>query len=139
MDNDIETSELALENVPDPIDPGKRQQDLNREFDDRVKRMLRSNVFERVAVDDPRYGGVVTNAAMMSMTSGPKRTHPIARGAWVIEVIFNDPPAPPPNDVPPLNEEQSDQNLTIREKFAIHLVETMFINLETLEGILGHF
>ena len=120
MDNDIETSELALENVPDPIDPGKRQQDLNREFDDRVKRMLRSNVFERVAVDDPRYGGVVTNAAMMSMTSGPKRTHPIARGAWVIEVIFNDPPAPPPNDVPPLNEEQSDQNLTIREKFAIH-------------------
>ena len=117
---EIQSNDLALEKVPGPIDPAKRQQDLNRQFDEQVKRMLRSRVFERVAVDDPRYGGVVTNAAMMSMTSGPKRTHPIARGAWVIEVIFNDPPAPPPNDIPPLNEEQTDKNLTIREKFAAH-------------------
>ena len=57
---------------------------------------------------------------MLSMTSGPKRTHPIARGAWVIEVIFNDPPPPPPNNVPPLNEDAADKNLTIREKFAKH-------------------
>jgi hypothetical protein len=57
---------------------------------------------------------------MLSMTSGPKRTHPIARGAWVIEVIFNDPPPPPPNDVPPLNEDQTSDKLTIREKFAKH-------------------
>jgi hypothetical protein len=120
LTEEIEANDLALEKVPGLIDPGKRQRDLNREFDEQVKRMLRSTVFERVAIEDPRYGGVVTNAAMMSMTSGPKRTHPIARGAWVIEVIFNDPPAPPPNDVPPLNEEQTDKNLTIREKFAIH-------------------
>ena len=57
---------------------------------------------------------------MLSMTSGPRRTLPIARGAWIIEVIFNDPPPPPPNDVPPLNEDASDENLTIREKFAKH-------------------
>ena len=81
---------------------------------------MRSRNFERVAASDPRYGGVITNAAMLSMTSGPKRTHPIARGAWIIEVIFNDPPPPPPNDVPPLKEDDSDKNLTIREKFAVH-------------------
>lgn len=120
LTEEIQANDLALEKVPGPIDPGKRQQDLNREFDEQVKRMLRSRVFERVVVEDPRYGGVVTNAAMMSMTSGPKRTHPIARGAWVIEVIFNDPPPPPPNDIPPLNEEQTDEELTIREKFAVH-------------------
>jgi len=57
---------------------------------------------------------------MLSMNSGPKRTHPIARGAWVIEVIFNDPPPPPPNDIPPLNEDDSAKDLTIREKFAAH-------------------
>jgi hypothetical protein len=56
----------------------------------------------------------------MSMTSGPKRTHPVARGVWIIEVIFNDPPSPPPNDVPPLNEEAGPKNQTIREKFAAH-------------------
>ena len=63
---------------------------------------------------------MITNAAMLSMTSGPKRTHPVARGVWIIEVIFNDPPAPPPNDVPPLDEEAGDKNQTIREKFAAH-------------------
>lgn len=81
---------------------------------------MRSQTFERVAASDPRYGGVITNAAMLSMTSGPKRTHPVARGAWIIEVIFNDPPPPPPNDVPSLNEEQTSEKLTIREKFAQH-------------------
>ena len=57
---------------------------------------------------------------MLSMNNGTKRTHPIARGAWIIEVIFNDPPPPPPNDVPPLNEDAGPKNLTIREKFAKH-------------------
>jgi hypothetical protein len=54
------------------------------------------------------------------MTSGPKRTLPIARGSWIIEVIFNDPPPPPPNNVPPLNESDDDKHLTIREQFAKH-------------------
>jgi len=39
---------------------------------------------------------------------------------WIVDVIFNDPPAPPPADVPPLAEDQADPNLTIREHFAAH-------------------
>ena len=38
----------------------------------------------------------------------------------ITEVIFNDPPSPPPNDIPPLNEEDGPKDLTIREKFAAH-------------------
>lgn len=110
----------ALEKVPPNQNTNKLQADANRRFDESIRNMMRQRRFQRVATDDPRYGGVITNAAMLSMTSGPRRTHPIARGAWIIEVIFNDPPPPPPNDVPPLNEEQSDASLTIREKFAIH-------------------
>jgi hypothetical protein len=87
---------------------------------DELRAKMRSPIFERVAATDPRYGGIITNAAMLSMNSGPKRTHPIARGAWIIEVIFNDPPPPPPNAVPPLNEDDSAKELTIREKFAAH-------------------
>jgi hypothetical protein len=85
-----------------------------------LRRQLRSREFRRVEVDDRRYGGIITNAAMLSMTSGPKRTHPVARGVWIIEVILNDPPAPPPNDVPPLNEEAGDKHQTIRKRFAAH-------------------
>ncbi|MCH7725412.1 MAG: DUF1588 domain-containing protein [Planctomycetes bacterium] len=116
----IEQSKVALKQIPPSRDPAKAQQNAQKWFEDEIRNKMRSRTFERVAASDPRYGGVITNAAMLSMTSGPKRTHPIARGAWIIEVIFNDPPPPPPNDVPPLNEEATSKNLTIREKFAIH-------------------
>ncbi len=78
--------------------------------------------FMRVSVKDPRWGGVITNAAVMTMTSNPNRTLPITRGAWVNTVIFNDPPDPPPADVPPLPEadEEKLSKQTIRERFAEH-------------------
>lgn len=110
----------ALQKLPANRDPKQVQREATREFEAGVKRQLRSPLFRRVVVDDPRYGGVITNAATLTMTSGPKRTHPVARGVWVIEAIFNAPPAPPPNDVPPLAEDAGAANLTIREQFAVH-------------------
>ena len=112
--------EEELKRAPKPRGVNEHRADAQRRFEDGLKNKMRSRAFQRVASDDPRYGGVITNAAMLSMTSGPKRTHPVARGVWIIEVIFNDPPAPPPNDVPPLDEEAGDKNQTIREKFAAH-------------------
>jgi hypothetical protein len=78
--------------------------------------------FQRVAVADRRNGGVITNAAVMTMTSGPNRTQPITRGAWIAAVIFNDPPQPPPADVPPLAKEPAaaEKHLTLRERLALH-------------------
>ena len=78
--------------------------------------------FSRVPVEDRRNGGVITNAAVMTMTSGPDRTQPITRGSWVASVIFNDPPKPPPADVPPLGEKPSEEEakLTLRERLALH-------------------
>ncbi len=106
--------------IPLPRDSKKELQNVQRKFEDELRIKMNSHIFERIKASDPRYGGVITNAAVLSMTSSPKRTLPIARGAWVVEVIFNDPPPPPPNDIPPLNEEQTAGNLTIREKFAKH-------------------
>ncbi|WP_231741724.1 DUF1592 domain-containing protein [Stieleria varia] len=78
--------------------------------------------FRRVPVTDRRSGGLITNAAVMTMTSGPLRTQPITRGAWIATVIFNNPPEPPPADVPPLDEKPSDgeEHLTLRERLAMH-------------------
>jgi hypothetical protein len=85
-------------------------------------RDVQVQVFKRVPLDDPRRGGVITNAAVMTMTSTPTRTQPITRGAWVNAVVFNDPPEPPPADVPTLPEANADElsKLTIRERLAVH-------------------
>ena len=77
--------------------------------------------FTRQPVTDRRQGGVITNAAVMTMTSGPEETKPITRGAWIAGVIFNAPPEPPPADVPPLEKPKAaEKNLTVRERFAAH-------------------
>lgn len=78
--------------------------------------------FDRVPLDDRREGGVITNAAVMTMTSNATRTQPITRGAWLTTVIFNDPPEPPPADVPPLPEEpeEGQEDLTLRERLDAH-------------------
>ena len=78
--------------------------------------------FRRVPVTDLRRGGVITSAAVLTMTSTPSRTQPITRGTWINAVIFNDPPEPPPADVPPLDESNHAEleKLTIRERLAAH-------------------
>ena len=79
--------------------------------------------FRRVPVTDRRQGGVITNAAVMTMTSNPVRTQPITRGAWIAGVIFNDPPDPPPANVPLLPQEEhtdAENDLTLRERFEAH-------------------
>ena len=79
--------------------------------------------FERVLLEDRRQGGVITNAAVMTMTSSASRTKPITRGAWIASVIFNNPPEPPPADVPPLPETSDEvdiESLTLRERLDAH-------------------
>ncbi len=78
--------------------------------------------FKRLPVTDRRSGGIITNAAIMTMTSGPDRTQPITRGAWMASVIFNNPPEPPPADVPPLGEKPAagEEHLTLRERLSMH-------------------
>ncbi|MEM1294864.1 MAG: DUF1592 domain-containing protein [Verrucomicrobiota bacterium] len=78
--------------------------------------------FDRVPVSDRRNGGLITNAAVMTMTSGPEHSQPITRGAWIATVIFNNPPEPPPADVPALGEEppEGEEHLTLRERLSMH-------------------
>jgi hypothetical protein len=84
---------------------------------------LRDIEFTRTPLKDRRFGGVITTGAVMVMTSGPFRSLPITRGAWVSSVIFNDPPEPPPDNVPDLKADDSTlrkEGLTVRQKLNQH-------------------
>ena len=85
--------------------------------------MLRQDRFTRRQLADRRQGGVITTAAVMTMTSTPIRTSPIVRGAWVAGVILNRPPKPPPDNIPDIEADEKDiaaLGLTLRQRLEQH-------------------
>jgi hypothetical protein len=50
-------------------------------------------------------GGVLGQAAILTVTSNPARTSPVKRGKWVLENILGTPPPSPPPNVPMLRED----------------------------------
>jgi mono/diheme cytochrome c family protein len=58
--------------------------------------------FRRVALQDHRRGGVLTQGSILTITSNPTRTSPVKRGKWVMETLLGTPPPPPPPNAPPL-------------------------------------
>ena len=82
-----------------------------------------SQTFSRRALTTRKEGGVLSTAAVLTMTSTPLRTSPIKRGAWAATVIFNDPPPPPPDLVPEIEEDDAAiaaSGLTIRDRLKQH-------------------
>ena len=57
-------------------------------------------------------GGLLTQASMLFGNSTGAETHPIKRGVWILERMLDDPPSPPPPNVPELDQAQgSDEKL----------------------------
>jgi mono/diheme cytochrome c family protein len=68
-------------------------------------------------------GGVLTMGGVLTVTSNPTRTSPVKRGKWVLENILGSPPAPPPPDVPSLEDTLAKAEIkapTQRELLALH-------------------
>lgn len=76
----------------------------------------------QLAPDSPR-GGVLTQGTVLAVTSNPTRTSPVKRGVFILEKILGTPPAPPPPNIPPLENIASKEELakmTLRETLDLH-------------------
>ena len=70
---------------------------------------------------DQHRGGLLTQAAVLSLTSDGTRHRPVHRGAWVSEAIYGVTPPPPPPNVEPLEPTPADAaKQTIRGQLAAH-------------------
>ncbi|MCA9150512.1 MAG: DUF1592 domain-containing protein, partial [Planctomycetales bacterium] len=77
--------------------------------------------FRRVSLNDPRRGGVLTQASILTLTSNPTRTSPVKRGKWIMENMLGTPPPPPPPGVQLLSEESEAELLgSLRERMEQH-------------------
>lgn len=64
---------------------------------------------------DKHRGGLLSRASILLMNSTGGDSHPIRRAVWIRDRLLNDPPAPPPPNVPSLEETSSNFNqLSIR-------------------------
>lgn len=77
--------------------------------------------FVKVALpaDSPR-GGLLGMGAIHKWGSDGSRTKPVDRGKYVLEVLFNDPPNPPPPNVGEVEPNVQGENLTVRERLEAH-------------------
>ena len=66
-------------------------------------------------------GGLLTQGAILSLTSDGTRHRPVHRGVWILESIIGKPPPPPPANVPALNTPAKDApKTTVRAKLEAH-------------------
>jgi hypothetical protein len=78
--------------------------------------------FRRVTLPDANRRGILGEGSLLTITSVPTRTSPVARGKWILENILGTPaPLPPPN-IPPLPENGQGQkeNVSVRERMEQH-------------------
>jgi mono/diheme cytochrome c family protein len=89
--------------------------------------------------DSPR-GGVLTQGTVLAVTSNPTRTSPVKRGVFILDAILGTPPAPPPPNIPSLEDAASPEKLrtmTIRENMALHATNPMCYSCHSRMDPLG--
>jgi len=75
--------------------------------------------FHKVALTDRRRGGLLGQGSVLTVTANGIDTSPVVRGVWLLENILGAPPAPPPDDVAPLDPDIRGAK-TIRDQLDMH-------------------
>jgi hypothetical protein len=76
--------------------------------------------FRRVSLDGEQRGGILTQGAILTVSSYPTRTSPPVRGKWVLENLLGTPPPPPPPNVPALDDSKALSAVSMRERMEQH-------------------
>ena len=78
--------------------------------------------FERVALtNDQKRGGLLAQASVLLANSTGEDSHAILRGVWIRKRLLDDPPAPPPPNVPNLDQQNRDvASLPLKEQLKEH-------------------
>jgi hypothetical protein len=76
--------------------------------------------FRHVTLSTDHRGGVLSQGAVLTVSSYPTRTSPVIRGKYVLQNILGMPPPPPPADVPLLEESAGAEAKSVRDQLEVH-------------------
>jgi len=76
--------------------------------------------FRRVELASGQRGGVLTQGAVLTVSSYPSRTSVVLRGKFILDNILDSPVPPPPADVPPLDEAAVGKSASLRQQMEKH-------------------
>lgn len=78
--------------------------------------------YARVSLANTTRRGMLMQGSILTVTSHPTRTSPVARGVWVLSRLLCSQPPPPPANVPKLPETAPgvDPMMTMRQRMAAH-------------------
>jgi hypothetical protein len=86
-----------------------------------VQPPLAKNEWRRVEVPAAVRGGLLGQAAVLTVTSNPGRTSPVKRGKWILEQLLDDPPPMAPPNVPSIDDAARRRLTgTLRERMEQH-------------------
>lgn len=81
---------------------------------------VEGSTMRRVALPEASpYGGIMTQASVLKITSNGTTTSPVVRGVWTMEKILGSPPPPPPKSIPAIEPDIRGAT-TVRELLAKH-------------------
>lgn len=64
---------------------------------------MAAHEFHRVTFTSAQRGGLLGHGSVLTVSANGVETSPVVRGVWVLENILGTPPAPPPDNVPPID------------------------------------
>jgi hypothetical protein len=81
---------------------------------------ITGNEFRRISLAGTGRAGLLTQAGVLTVTSGPTRTSPVKRGKWVLENLLGTPALAPPPGVDTLEETAAGRGTSLRERLKAH-------------------
>ncbi|MEM9703873.1 MAG: DUF1592 domain-containing protein, partial [Planctomycetota bacterium] len=99
---------------------------------------IRGSHFRRVNLgENPARGGLLRHGSLLTVTSYANRTSPALRGVWALENLLGTPPAPPPDDVPTLDDNTVAVGLSVRDRLTAHRAHAACASCHDLIDPLG--
>jgi mono/diheme cytochrome c family protein len=102
---------------------------------------VQGDAMRRVALADRNRGGVITMAAILTLTSHPTRTSAVKRGKWILDEVLGAPPPPPPPNVPELEEATKNRpdasTLSLKQKMELHRADPQCFGCHQRMDVLG--